>query len=124
MFKADRVAKQRDGALPKQLAADGDYGTYLPECCLACAHEEETGTVCECYMEENAYGVVRITCRRCIHRDRGEEYTAPHTRKAGCRLHGVPFRSPSLETAKGVIARGYFVLPQTGAPFGGRCFRW
>lgn len=38
---------------------------------------------------------VKITCQRCIHRDKGEEYTRPHTRKKGSRHAEVPFRSPS-----------------------------
>ena len=36
-----------------------------------------------------------VTCRRCIKRAQGASYTAPHTRKKGCLMRGIPHRSPS-----------------------------
>lgn len=48
----------------------------------------------EDYSEDGAsYPVIR--CRRCKKRAAGEEYTEPHTRKDGCLMKDIPFKSPA-----------------------------
>ena len=82
---------ERDQRDDYGLWSGGQWDDGEADACEIC---EVTGT--------SAEGYPTITCRRCCRRARGiiEIGGPPHTRKKGCLLRGVPFRSPARPWGK------------------------